>query len=67
MVGDSSTDLLAARNAGVRSVLVLTGYGRGEMKFRVPEIGLSPDHVAEDLPGAVDWILRRERREREDR
>ncbi len=62
MVGDSSHDMAAAREAGVTSILVLTGYGRGELEFRVRPKGLEPAHVAEDLAGAVDWILRREAR-----
>ena len=59
-VGDSATDLEAAKNAGLTGVLVLTGYGRGDMDFRVPQRGLKPAHVAEDLGGAVEWILGRE-------
>lgn len=60
LIGDSSTDLQAARSAGVRAILVLTGYGRGEREFRVRERGLAPEHVAEDLFDAVEWILARE-------
>jgi D-glycero-D-manno-heptose 1,7-bisphosphate phosphatase len=57
MVGDSAMDLEAARNAGVRSVLVLTGLGKGEMEFRVRQRGLRPAYVAKDLYDAVEWIL----------
>jgi D-glycero-D-manno-heptose 1,7-bisphosphate phosphatase len=60
LVGDSATDMEAARNAGVTGVLVLTGYGRGERQFRLPLRGLSPAHFAEDIGEAVDWILSRE-------
>jgi len=60
MIGDSSVDLEAARGASVRSVMVLTGYGRGEMKYRVPFKKLKPEYVAADLPEAVEWILARE-------
>jgi D-glycero-D-manno-heptose 1,7-bisphosphate phosphatase len=60
MVGDTSHDLAAAREAGVTGVLVLTGYGRGELRYRIRPAGLEPAHVAEDLPGAVEWILARE-------
>ncbi len=63
LVGDSSHDMAAAREAGVTPILVLTGYGRGELEFRVKPKGLDPAHVAEDLAGAVDWILRREGRQ----
>jgi D-glycero-D-manno-heptose 1,7-bisphosphate phosphatase len=63
MVGDSATDMETARNAGMRSVLVLTGYGRGDRESRVPERGLKPAYVAEDLHDAVEWILKSEGRE----
>jgi D-glycero-D-manno-heptose 1,7-bisphosphate phosphatase len=60
LVGDSATDMEAARNAGVTGVLVMTGYGRGDLVYRIPERGLSPAHAAEDLLDAVEWILARE-------
>jgi D-glycero-D-manno-heptose 1,7-bisphosphate phosphatase len=60
LVGDSSADLGAAESAGVTPVLVLTGYGRGELEYRIRPRGLNPAYVAEDLADAVDWILRRE-------
>ncbi|MBC7893173.1 MAG: HAD-IIIA family hydrolase [Sphingobacteriaceae bacterium] len=51
-VGDSTTDLLTGRNAGLRTVLVRTGYGGQDGRFEV-----EPDFVADDLAGAVDFIL----------
>lgn len=57
MVGDSSHDMGAAREAGVTPILVLTGYGRGELHYRVRPRGLDPAFVAEDLAAAVEWIL----------
>lgn len=62
MIGDTVLDIEAARNAGATGVLVLTGYGRGDLDFRMRPRGLEPAHVAEDLMGAVDWILSREAR-----
>ena len=64
-VGDSVHDMAAAREAGVTAVLVLTGYGRGELEFRVRPRGLEPAYVAEDIGDAVGWILRRERERRD--
>lgn len=53
MVGDSLKDTHAGRNATVRgTVLVLTGEG-GE----VDRMDRSIDHVADDLPAAVAFIL----------
>jgi D-glycero-D-manno-heptose 1,7-bisphosphate phosphatase len=59
MVGDKPSDLLAARRVGMRGVLVLTGYGLGEWEYRRDRFAVEPDHVAEDLLDAVEWILAR--------
>ena len=59
-VGDSERDVEAGRRAGCRTVLVRTGYG-AKTEARVGE-GLSADHVADDLSGAVEWILGGRRR-----
>jgi D-glycero-D-manno-heptose 1,7-bisphosphate phosphatase len=53
MIGDRPTDIGAGQNAGTKTILVLTGAGRetlaqGEVK---------PDHVADDIAAAADWIL----------
>jgi len=63
MVGDGLVDIGAARAAGVVPVLVLTGYGRGHLEHRRSRWTVEPEHIAEDLPEAVEWILRRERGE----
>jgi len=57
MIGDKASDLVPARTVGARAVLVLTGYGRGEWEYRRAEFAVAPDHVADDLLGAVDWVL----------
>jgi D-glycero-D-manno-heptose 1,7-bisphosphate phosphatase len=62
MVGDTALDIEAARRVGATGVLVLTGYGKGELIFRMKQRGLAPAHVAPDLLDAVEWILERERR-----
>jgi histidinol-phosphate phosphatase family protein len=55
LVGDSTTDLQTARNAGLRSVLVQTGLAGQDGKFSV-----RPDHVAANLRAAVQFILEQE-------
>ena len=60
MVGDSVKDLEAGRRAGTTTVLVLTGYGKGELEHQSDGWSVRPDHVAEDLRAAVRWILERE-------
>ncbi|MGD8504848.1 MAG: HAD family hydrolase [Syntrophobacterales bacterium] len=57
VVGDRFTDVETARNAGAKALLVLTGYGRGELEFLGPVSETKPDFIAEDLLEAVDWIL----------
>jgi D-glycero-D-manno-heptose 1,7-bisphosphate phosphatase len=58
VVGDRYLDVDLARRAGARSVLVKTGYGRGELEEDSAKWPAQPDYVAEDLAQAVDWILR---------
>lgn len=57
VVGDRYLDVQMGFNAGARSVLVLTGYGKGEYKYNKKSWPRQPDFVAEDLDSAVDWIL----------
>ena len=57
VVGDRFKDIEMARNAGAKAILVLTGYGKGELQFLGPASQVQPDHVAEDLPAAVEWII----------
>jgi D-glycero-D-manno-heptose 1,7-bisphosphate phosphatase len=60
MVGDTVKDLGAGRAAGATTILVLTGYGRGELAHQAQRWTVHPDHVCEDLLDAVHWILKRE-------
>ncbi len=53
MVGDRYSDTELARNAGVRSAFVLTGYGRGELEHQSGAWQHRPDLVAENLLEAV--------------
>lgn len=54
MVGDKPTDVELGRNAGCRSVLVLTGYGPATLDAIDPA---AADLIAVDLPAAVRHIL----------
>ena len=60
MVGDKASDLDCGRAAGARAVLVLTGYGLGDWEYRRHSFRVPPDHVAEDLLDAVEWVLTRQ-------
>ncbi len=60
VVGDTIKDVEAGHRVGATTVLVLTGYGKGELAWRASEWPNQPHHVAADLLEAVDWILSRE-------
>ncbi len=57
LIGDRLLDIETAQAAGAGSVLVLTGYGRGELDYVLPTSAVRPDHVADDLLAAVRWVL----------
>lgn len=52
MIGDTTSDLLAARRAGVRSILVRTGEAGRDRKYQV-----APDVTVDDFPAAVHFIV----------
>ena len=56
-VGDRYRDLETAANAGVKGILVLTGYGQGEQEYLGAAQKVQPIQVAPDLGEAVEWIL----------
>ena len=57
MIGDRYSDIELARNAGLRSAFVLSGYGRGEWEYQRSAWKLEPDLVCENLWEAVQSIL----------
>jgi D-glycero-D-manno-heptose 1,7-bisphosphate phosphatase len=57
IVGDLPSDLAAGAAIGARTVLVLTGLGRGEWEYRRERFAVAPDHVCADLAAAVEWLL----------
>jgi len=61
VIGDRLLDIEFANNANLPGILVLTGYGKGELKYVVPHKSIKPAYVAEDLLRAVQWILKQEK------
>ena len=51
-VGDMATDIECGRNAGVRTVLVATGYGQRDA-------ATVADFRARDVVEAIDWVIAR--------
>lgn len=61
MVGDRFFDIAAARNAGVKGILVKTGYGKELLEDDGPDKATTenkPDFIASDILDAVRWILK---------
>ena len=52
VIGDKKSDIELAENIGVKSILVLTGYGRASFRD-----GVCSSYIAEDLEDAAKFIL----------
>jgi D-glycero-D-manno-heptose 1,7-bisphosphate phosphatase len=62
VVGDMCDDIELAKNAGIKGIMVKTGYGLGEIEYRLPKKNIKPDYIADDLFSAVTWILENDKR-----
>ncbi len=51
MVGDRASDILLGENAGLKTVLLNSGYGVKRLEMKV-----SPDFIFEDLRGFVEML-----------
>ncbi len=51
-IGDTTRDMEAAAAAGVKGILVKTGYGLNHL-----DGGGNPVYIADDILGAVSWLL----------
>lgn len=61
MIGDTCRDMETAKKAGVKGILVRTGYGREELLEVGSDVAAAdnkPDFVAEDILDAVKWIMK---------
>ena len=57
MIGDSLKDIESSKRAGCgKVILVRTGHGK-ETERLCQEGNIKADHVANDLMGAVEWLL----------
>jgi D-glycero-D-manno-heptose 1,7-bisphosphate phosphatase len=56
MVGDLMTDIELGHNAGLKSILVRSGHG-DQMLAQRQSWTVEPDHIADDVLVAVNWIL----------
>jgi len=58
MVGDRLNDVTFGQKAGLKGIMTLTGYGRGEAEYLMRASGVEPDYIAENLLEAALWIIR---------
>lgn len=56
MIGDSTSDILAGKNAGCKTALVMTGLGE-TTRIDLEKKNIYPDMVAENLKEAVNIIF----------
>lgn len=57
VVGDRWSDIRCGERVGATTILVLSGYGRGDLQYIGPTQEVKPAYVADDLTAAVSWIL----------
>jgi histidinol-phosphate phosphatase family protein len=51
-IGDTTSDIEAGQRAGLRTILLRTGYAGSDGKY--PTV---PDYIAPNLSSAMDWII----------
>jgi D-glycero-D-manno-heptose 1,7-bisphosphate phosphatase len=61
IIGDKLTDVNTGKSLGLRSILVLTGYGKEEKERLSSESVNKSLFIAKDIAEAVDWILIRQK------
>lgn len=61
MVGDRYGDIELARNAGLHSAFVLSGYGRGEWEYQRSTWEIEPEVVGETLLDVARMVIERDR------
>jgi D-glycero-D-manno-heptose 1,7-bisphosphate phosphatase len=57
VVGDTYRDMQMGFNIGARTVMLMTGYGRGEYEYRRPGWTRMPDLIADNLLEAATLIV----------
>jgi len=61
IIGDRYNDMEAGKKAGVKCVLVKTGFGQSVLQDDGPDkltADNKPDYIAADILEAVRWILK---------
>lgn len=56
MIGDRYKDIEFGKNLGLKTIMVLTGYGIGELTYQKETWKDYPDHICNNLLEAVKII-----------
>lgn len=59
-IGDSLVDMQCAENAGLKKVLVKTGYGKGTIQ-KCEELKIGIEYIASDFSDASKYIIHKEK------
>ena len=51
MIGDRADDIIAGQNAGIRTVLLESGYGTARL-----EKSVTPDYILKDLRDVIEIL-----------
>ncbi len=57
VIGDTISDIEMGNRAGLKCILVRTGYGLGEIEHVLPKRAVKPHYIADTLFDAVRYIL----------
>ncbi len=58
MIGDKLSDIQSGINAGLKTILVRTGYGKDtEISLIHDKLDTQPDAIVDTLPEAIEWII----------
>lgn len=60
LIGDRQSDIKFGQSHDLHSIMVLTGYGRGEFAYTKDTWSNIPDHISENIQEAVQYILKKE-------
>ncbi len=58
IIGDKITDIETGKNLGIKTILVLTGYGKKELRYITQKKDIYPDFIAKNLKEAAEIVLR---------
>jgi D,D-heptose 1,7-bisphosphate phosphatase len=57
LIGDKLSDIICGRNAGLKTILVRTGYGaETELQLQKQQMEMKPDAIVDTLYEAIKWI-----------